>query len=192
MVEARFTLNVDALKGLEAALGQLYDYTREYNGIIGRAAKRLTPDVRAFLLSNLRSSGLKLHGPRSSGNKTMRLEDMIRQAVCFTTSKGIVVTLPRGFSNSDYQKANALQYGAIRGNPVKNSKSRSKIKKIGEIQFNQSGGKDRKVATGISYLPAHPYFTLTPGQVAELNMKLNVYIEDEYNQTAKKIMEGAA
>lgn len=191
MVEARFNLNVESLKGLEAALGKLDDYTRAYNGIIGRAAKKLIPDIRAALLSNLRASGLKLNKKRSESNTTKRLEEMIRQAVCFTTSKGIVITLPRGFAEKDYQKANALQYGAVRGNPVRNSRSRQKIKRIAETQYQQSDGKNRQVTAGITYVPAHPYFALNASQISALNEKLNQFIEEEYEETAKKIM-GAA
>lgn len=105
----------DAIKGLDGII-QIAENARGIGpSDIRSAVEEGIPDAqklaRKYLAQNYRRSGLKV--------RTGELLGMIKRSVLSLTNAGtkrisLVLSMPAGKTKKDYQKANALNYGAVR------------------------------------------------------------------------------
>jgi len=188
------------LAAMEGYYDSIAEYFKNYNEILGKAAKMLIPLVRKELLNSLANSGLNMNAKRSASNKTKRLADMVANATVYTSSKAVVITMARGYKDEDYQKANALEHGAVRGKlPWKRgTKQRTAFKRALEksgarstvITVKTESGEDKNLF--VTRIPAHPYFGLTPAQITVINAAFIQNVAELINQKMRDLGRRAA
>lgn len=187
----------ETMRQMESYFDSLQAYFDAYNDIVAKAAQSLTSMIRAELVASLHASDIKLGSKRSASNKTAKLEYMIKQSVIYFTKKGMSITIGPGFTESDYQKVGALNYGALRGSTLKNTKSRASLRESLAATGQKSLIYERtrkgiQTTDALYRIDGHSFYTLNTGQIVRINAKLIEALQREINASFAKLKKAVA
>ncbi len=156
----KITLDKDPLNAIRDQMSSVVEFIDKKNEIYRRVCSKITPLVRVLAMETLRRSGLH----RITGE----LEGAIAGTIVYPTSKGIRIGPVRGLKEDTYRKLGALQFGAIRGLPIQNKRTRKKIKAA-------SAGASNVVS-------AHPLYRFTDSDIRQISDLVNNVLESEMNR----------
>jgi len=129
--------------------------------IAAAAGRQLIPFVRRELAISYARSGLK----RRTGDLYRRA---VTQSIIEVKGDSVSIAFSSGADPDTYAKANALQYGGVRG--TRGARLSKGLKK--KLMFSLSGGLSANA------IKAHPYFTLRGDQVSRLQERYRQLVSE--------------
>lgn len=171
MAKPKFDISEDTINKIKQAEDSCNEFLQRRNEFVKNACKKTTPFVVKCLLESYSNSGIK--------TKSGELKRAIQAAVFIPTRKGFRVTLGPGFSTNAYAKFGALQFGYIKGQVVRGSRARKKLKNLAAKDYEKTGNRS---GLGGTYVEPHKYFELTDNQIAAINTEFNKHLATEVDK----------
>jgi hypothetical protein len=183
--KVQFTIDLAPLKELEREITSMETFLAQRSKIMARAARAVTPLARQLLMNNA-SRAVNLNHVKTKGDTTRHLKEMLENVQVKATKYGLWLQYAggkSGFTDHDFEKANALQFGALRGSSLRTQKYRAKLKQVMQASGKRSGGTTTTTP--------HLFYMVNAGDVLRLKSAMEAAIAAQLVGRAKALNRGA-